>query len=219
MNIVLIGATGYVGRAVLEEALNRGHRVTAVARNTDSLPAHAGLTARAATIGGDDPAALAALAATLRGADAAIASFNAGGWQNPNLGADTVAGYAQIVAAAKQAGVPRLLVVGGAGSLEVAPGQQVLDQPGFPDEYRAGAEAMRSVLKTLREERELDWTFLSPAAHLVPGERTGRFRLGGDQLLVDAAGESTISVQDYAVALIDELEQPAHSRKRFTLAY
>ncbi|SDW56864.1 NAD(P)-dependent oxidoreductase [Lysobacter enzymogenes] len=216
MNLVLIGATGYVGRAVLEEALARGHRVTAVARNTDALPAHAGLTAKAATVGSGDPAALAAV---LRGADAVIASFNAGGWKNPNLGADTVAGYAQIVAAAKQAGVPRLLVVGGAGSLEVAPGQQVLDQPGFPDEYRGGAEAMRSVLNTLREERELDWSFLSPAAHLVPGERTGRFRLGGDQLLVDADGESKISVQDYAVALIDELEQPAHSRTRFTLAY
>ena len=215
MNIVLIGATGYVGRAVLEEALNRGHRVTAVARNVDALPAHAGLTAKAASIGGE-PAALAGL---LRGHEAVIASFNAGGWQNPNLGADTVAGYAQILAATKQAGVPRLLVVGGAGSLDVAPGQQLLDQPGFPDEYRGGAEAMRSVLKTLREERELDWSFLSPAAHLVPGERTGRFRLGGDQLLVDANGESNISVQDYAVALIDELEQPAHSRKRFTLAY
>lgn len=216
MNIVLIGATGYVGRAVLEEALNRGHRVTAVARNTDTLPAHAGLTAQAATVGAGDPAALAGV---LRGHDAVVASFNAGGWKNPNLGADTVAGYDQILAATKQAGVPRLLVVGGAGSLEVAPGQQVLDQPGFPDEYRSGAEAMRSVLGRLREERELDWTFLSPAAHLVPGERTGRFRLGGDQLLVDAAGQSTISVQDYAVALIDELEQPAHSRKRFTLAY
>ncbi|MFK3650485.1 NAD(P)-dependent oxidoreductase [Lysobacter enzymogenes] len=215
MNIVLIGATGYVGRAVLEEALNRGHRVTAVARNVDALPAHAGLTAKAASIGGD-PAALAAL---LRGHEAVIASFNAGGWKNPNLRADTVAGYAQIVAAAKQAGVPRLLVVGGAGSLEIAPGQQVLDQPGFPDEYRGGAEAMRDVLNTLRDERELDWSFLSPAAHLVPGERTGRFRLGGDQLLVDANGDSNISVQDYAVALIDELEQPAHSRRRFTLAY
>ncbi|QQP96138.1 NAD(P)-dependent oxidoreductase [Lysobacter enzymogenes] len=215
MNIVLIGATGYVGRAVLEEALNRGHRVTAVARNVDALPAHAGLTAKAATIGGD-PAALAGL---LRGHEAVIASFNAGGWKNPNLLADTVAGYAQIVAAAKQAGVPRLLVVGGAGSLEIAPGQQVLDQPGFPDEYRGGAEAMRKVLNTLRDERELDWSFLSPAAHLVPGERTGRFRLGGDQLLVDGNGDSNISVQDYAVALIDELEQPAHSRKRFTLAY
>lgn len=216
MNIVLIGATGYVGRAVLAEALDRGHRVTAVARNTETLPAHAGLTAQTATIGSGDPAALAGL---LRGHDAAIAAFNAGGWQNPNLGADTVAGYAQILAATRQAGVPRLLVVGGAGSLEIAPGQQVLDQPGFPDEYRAGAEAMRNVLTTLRDERELDWTFLSPAAHLVPGERTGRFRLGGDQLLVDANGDSNISVQDYAVALIDELEQPAHSRKRFTLAY
>lgn len=215
MNIVLIGATGYVGRAVLEEALNRGHRVTAVARNVDALPGHAGLTAKAASIGGD-PVALAGL---LRGHEAVIASFNAGGWKNPNLRADTVAGYAQIVAAAKQAGVPRLLVVGGAGSLEIAPGQQVLDQPGFPDEYRGGAEAMRDVLNTLRDERELDWSFLSPAAHLVPGERTGRFRLGGDQLLVDGNGDSNISVQDYAVALIDELEQPAHSRRRFTLAY
>ena len=119
----------------------------------------------------------------------------------------------------KQAGVPRLLVVGGAGSLEVAPGQQLLDQPGFPDEYRPAAEAMRDVLGSLREERTLDWSFLSPAAMLVPGERSGRFRIGGDELLVDAQGESRISVQDYAVAMIDELEQPAHSRKRFSVAY
>jgi putative NADH-flavin reductase len=216
MNIVLIGATGYVGRAVLEEALSRGHRVTAVARDTASLPAHAGLTAKAAAIDGGDPAKVAEL---VRGHEAVIASFNAGGWNNPNLGADTVAGYAQIVAGLKQASVPRLLVVGGAGSLEVSPGQQVLDQPGFPEQYRGGAEAMRTVLNTLRGERELDWTFLSPAAHLVPGERSGRFRIGGDQLLVDDKGESNVSVQDYAVALIDELEQPAHSRKRFTVAY
>lgn len=216
MNIVLIGATGYVGRAVLEEALNRGHRVTAVARDTASLPVHAGLTAKAVTIDGGAPAHLADV---VRGHEAVIASFNAGGWKNPNLGAETVAGYAQIVAGLKQAGVPRLLVVGGAGSLEIAPGQQVLDQPGFPAEYRDGAEAMRTVLGTLRNERELDWSFLSPAAHLVPGERTGRFRIGGDQLLVDEKGESNISVQDYAVALIDELEGPAHSRKRFTVAY
>lgn len=217
MNIVLIGATGYVGRAVLEEALSRGHRVTAIARDTAALPAHAGLSARAASIDGGDPAKVAEL---VGGSDAVIASFNAGGWKNPNLGADTVAGYAQILAGLKQAApAPRLLVVGGAGSLEVAPGQQVLDQAGFPDEYRAGAEAMRSVLHTLREERELDWTYLSPAAHLVPGERSGRFRVGGDQLLVDAQGESKISVQDFAVALIDELEHPAHTRQRFTVAY
>lgn len=216
MNIVLIGATGYVGRALLQEALQRGHRVTAIARDTANLPAHDGLSAKAATIDGGDAANVAAL---VRGSDVVIASFNAGGWKNPNLGAETVAGYAQILAGLKQAGVPRLLVVGGAGSLEVAPGQQVLDQPGFPAEYRDGAEAMRSVLNTLRDERTLDWTFLSPAAHLVPGERTGRYRLGGDQLLVDAQGESNISVQDYAVAMIDELENPAYSRKRFTLAY
>ncbi|MEI2454319.1 NAD(P)-dependent oxidoreductase [Lysobacter firmicutimachus] len=216
MNIVLIGATGYVGRALLEEALQRGHRVTAVARDPSALPAHDGLTARAGIVDGGDPSALAGL---VRGADAVIASLNVGGWSNPNLEADTVAGYAQIVAGTKQAGVPRLLVVGGAGSLEVAPGQELLDQPGFPEQWRGGAEAMRRVLRDLREERELDWSFLSPAAHLVPGERTGRFRLGGDQLLVDEQGESTISVQDYALAMIDELEQPAHSRRRFTVAY
>ncbi|MGO1068655.1 NAD(P)-dependent oxidoreductase [Lysobacter sp. CA199] len=216
MNIVLIGATGYVGRAVLEEALNRGHRVTAVARNPAALPEHAGLTPKAAVLDGRDPTQVADL---VRGSQAVIASFNAGGWKNPNLQAETVAGYAQIVAGLKQAAGPRLLVVGGAGSLEVAPGQQLLDQPGFPDEYRGGAEAMRSVLDSLREERELDWSFFSPAAHLIPGQRTGRFRIGGEQLLVDESGESKISVQDYAVALIDEVEQPAHSRARFTAAY
>lgn len=216
MNLVLIGATGYVGRALLEEALQRGHQVTAVARDPSTLPAHAGLTLRPGAIDGGDPARAAEL---VRGADAVIASLNVGGWSNPNLEQDTVAGYAQLVAGLKQAGVPRLLVVGGAGSLEVAPGQQLLDQPGFPDQWRGGAEAMRRVLTVLRGERELDWSYLSPAAHLVPGERTGRFRLGGDQLLVDERGESTISVQDYALALIDELEQPAHSRQRFTLAY
>jgi len=216
MNIVLIGATGYVGRVLLQEALQRGHRVTAVARDTSSLQAHAGLTAKPARIDGDAAATVAGLA---RGHDAVIASYNAGGWSNPNVGRDTVAGYTQIVEGLKQAGVPRLLVVGGAGSLEIAPGQQVLDQPGFPAEYRDGAEAMRSVLNALREEKTLDWSFLSPAAHLVPGERSGRYRVGGDQLLVDDKGESNISVQDYAVALIDELEQPAHSRKRFTVAY
>jgi putative NADH-flavin reductase len=218
MNIVLIGATGYVGRVLLQEALQRGHRVTAVARDTSSLPAHDGLTAKPATIDGDASAA-ATVAALAHGHDAVIASYNAGGWKNPNVGRDTVAGYARIVEGLKQAGVPRLLVVGGAGSLEIAPGRQVLDQPGFPAEYRDGAEAMRTVLNTLRDEQALDWSFLSPAAHLVPGERSGRYRVGGDQLLVDEQGESNISVQDYAVALIDELEQPAHSRKRFTVAY
>ncbi|MBX9402182.1 NAD(P)-dependent oxidoreductase [Lysobacter sp. BMK333-48F3] len=216
MNLVLIGATGYVGRALLEEALQRGHQVTAVARDPSALPARDGLRLRPGAIDGGDPARAAEL---VRGADAVIASLNVGGWSNPNLEDDTVAGYAQLVDGLKQAGVPRLLVVGGAGSLEVAPGQQLLDQPGFPDQWRGGAEAMRRVLGTLRDERELDWSFLSPAAHLVPGERTGRFRLGGDQLLVDEQGESAISVQDYALAMIDELEQPAHSRRRFTLAY
>lgn len=213
MNITLIGATGYVGSALLNEALERGHQVTAIARDTAKLPAHAGLTAKAVAL--NDAATV---ATAVRGSDAVISAFN-GGWQNPNIAADTVNGYAAIIEGAKRAGVPRLLVVGGAGSLEVAPGQRLIDQPAFPAEHKAGAGAMRDVLDTLRTETQLDWSFLSPAAELVSGERSGRYRVGGDQLLVDDQGHSRISVQDYAVAMLDELEQPAHSRKRFSVAY
>jgi putative NADH-flavin reductase len=124
-----------------------------------------------------------------------------------------------IIQAAKQAAVPRLLVVGGAGSLEVKPGVELLDTPQFPGIYRATAEGARRALHMLREEEDLHWTMLSPSAHLEPGTRTGKFRLGADQLLVDAQGHSHISLADYAVAMIDELEQPRHLRQRFTVGY
>ena len=126
---------------------------------------------------------------------------------------------AALITAVKQAGVDRLLVVGGAGSLEVAPGRALLDTPDFPAAYRPEAEAGRRFLDTLRTERSLDWTFLSPAAEFVPGKRTGEFRLGGDQLLADANGRSWISMEDYAIAFVDELETPKHSRQRFTVGY
>lgn len=212
MNIVLIGATGFIGTALLNEALNRGHAVTALATRPEKLEARERLTARKA-----DVMDVAALTAQVAGADAVLSAFS--GHAQGDVQAYYLAGVRNIIAAAKEARAPRLLVVGGAGSLEVAPGVQLLDTPGFPEAYRASAEGARQALTLLRAETSLDWTMLSPAAMIAPRQRTGVFRLGGDQLLVDGAGNSAISVEDYAVAMIDELEKPAHSRQRFTAAY
>jgi putative NADH-flavin reductase len=212
MNIALIGASGFIGSALREELLARGHRVTAIVAHPEKLPASANLTAVAC-----DVHDTAALAAKLRGFDAVMTAFS--GHAQSDVEGYYLKGIRSIIAAVKQAGAPRLLVVGGAGSLEVAPGQQLLDTPGFPAAYRGSAEGARQALKLLREEPELNWTMLSPSAMIAPGERTKQFRLGGDQLLADAKGESRISVQDYAVAFVDELEKPAHVRRRFTVGY
>lgn len=211
MNIALIGASGYVGSALLKEALSRGHRVTALVTNPARLPAQPGLEVVAV-----DVLDGAALAARLQGMEAVISAFS--GHAQGDVYGYYVRGMRSIIAAVKQARVPRLLVVGGAGSLEVAPGVQLVDTPAFPAQWKGTAEGAREALKLLREETALDWTMLSPAAHLEPGQRTGKFRLGGDQLLVDAQGESRISLEDYAVAMIDELERPAHPRRRFAVA-
>ncbi|RPE77205.1 NAD(P)-dependent oxidoreductase [Vulcaniibacterium tengchongense] len=213
MHVALIGATGFIGSAVLEEALARGHRVTAIARSAGRLAARPGLRTSAADA--TDPAAV---AEAVRGADAVISAFT-GDRRGPDLAGEVARGNAAILEGAKRAGVSRLLVVGGAGSLEVAPGRLLVEEDVFPAEYKVEARAMAGVLQRLRAETGLDWTFLSPAAEIFPGERTGRFRLGGDRLLADAEGRSRISVQDYAVAMIDELERPAHSRRRFSVAY
>jgi putative NADH-flavin reductase len=214
MRIALIGATGQIGQHVLAEALSRGHQVTAIVRHPEKLTAQPGLTAVQGSAYDT-----AALAQQLKGFDAVLSAFNPG-WTDADIAANQIKGTDSIIAATKQAGVKRLLVVGGAGSLKV-PGTDidVVDTPEFPAEWKAAAGAVRETLKHLRSEKELDWTFLSPAAHIEPGERTGRFRLGGDELLVDAKGESRISLPDYAVALVDELESPQHSRQRFTVAY
>ena len=212
MNIALIGATGFIGTALLKEALARGHHVTALVGHPEKLAANGRLAAQAA-----DVMDLAGLTARLKGFDAVISAFS-GHAQGDVLGYYT-AGIRNIVTAAREARVPRLLVVGGAGSLEVAPGVQALDTPGFPAEYKASAEGARQALHLLRAEQALDWTMLSPSAMIAPGQRTGRFRLGADALLVGEDGASRISVQDYAVAMIDELERPAHSRRRFTVGY
>jgi putative NADH-flavin reductase len=203
MKTALIGVTGRVGSRLLAELLRRGHHVTGIARNTGKLAGQPGLVPKNADA--DQPAQLAPL---LAGHDAVISALKF---------ATTDA--AALITAVKQARVKRLMVVGGAATLEVAPGHILLDAPGFPAAYRPEAEGGRRFLDILRGERELDWTFLSPPAEFDPGERTGKFRLGTDQLLTDANGKSWISMEDYAIAFVDELETPRHSRQRFTVGY
>lgn len=158
------------------------------------------------------------VARMVTGHDAVISAFNPG-WGNPDIYNLQVKGTQAIINGVKKAGIKRLLFVGGAGSLEVKPGVQAVDLPGFPAEYKQGALATREALNMLRKESGLDWSFLSPSADLSTGQRTGKFRLGANQMLSDANGESRISTQDYAVAMIDEVERPAHIRQRFTVGY
>ncbi|WP_185983702.1 NAD(P)-dependent oxidoreductase [Aureimonas mangrovi] len=201
--IALIGASGNVGRRILQELSGRGHQVTAIARNVDKIPELPGVTKAAGDL--DDREGIVAL---LRGHDVAVSAVRF---------ADISA--SRLVSIVKEAGVGRYLVVGGAGSLEVAPGKRLVDQPDFPAAYHAEASAGTAFLDHLKTVDDLDWTFLSPAALFVPGERTGQFRLGGDELMADANGNSQISYEDYAIAIADEIERPAHSRKRFSVAY
>ena len=207
MKIALIGATGYVGAKLLAEALGRGHQVTAIVGDAAKLPVHAALTGVSA-----DATDAGALAQLVAGHDLVISSYNPG---RDSTGTGTEA----ITDGVKRAGVTRFLVVGGAGSLKLPSGERVVDQPGFPAEWKQGALRTSAFLDQLRAETELDWVFLSPAAMLVPGERTGRYRTGKNDMLTDDAGESRISVQDYAVAMLDEAERPQHHRERFTVAY
>lgn len=213
MKIAIIGATGYVGSKLLAEALARKHEVTALVSRPERVPAGS-----AANVQKTDVLDTAALAAQLQGQDVVITAFS-GHAQGDQTYEYYVRGIKSIIAAAKLAKVKRLLVVGGAGSLEVAPGVQAVDTPEFPAEWKQSALGAREALNLLRQENELNWSMLSPAAHLVPGERTAKFRLGQDQMLVDGKGESRISVEDYAVAMLNEAEQEQHSRSRFTVAY
>ncbi|WP_338514427.1 NAD(P)-dependent oxidoreductase [Pseudomonas poae] len=201
--IAIIGATGRAGSQLLEEALRRGHSVVAIARNTEKLVPRADVTVKQV-----DALDAHALQQAVSGSDVVISAAHFA-----TLPASAVIGPV------KQAGVQRLLVVGGAGSLLLPGGGRVIDSAGFPDEYRAEASAGAEFLEALRQEKELDWTFLSPSAEFVETERTGTFRLGQDELLVSAEGRSWISFADYAIALIDEVENPRHSRQRFTVGY
>lgn len=212
MKVAIIGATGFVGSALLQEATARGHEVTALVTNPSKVAATEKVVALQADVLAHD-----SLADKLKSHEALISAFS--GHAQADIFGYYVKGIQSIIAATKQAGVPRLLVVGGAGGLEVAPGVQLIDTPEFPAQWKGTAEGARQALNQLRNEQELDWTVLAPSAHLEPGQRTGKFRIGKDQLLVDEAGESRISLEDYAVAMIDELEKPGHSRTRFTVGY
>lgn len=203
MKVVLIGATGRGGSCILRELLARGHEVTAVARDVDALTSEPMVHPVKADV--SDPAAMTEI---LRGHDAAISAVRF-------LGTD----LRSLLRSVEAAEVPRILVMGGAASLLLEDGTKLIDDPAFPPEYGPEARAAMAFLNDLKAERELDWTFLSPAALIEHGERTGVFRTGGDALLVDAAGVSRITFEDYAVAMVDELEVASHSRQRFTVAY
>jgi putative NADH-flavin reductase len=203
MKVALIGATGNVGSRILAELLNRGHEVTGIARHPEKLQPQPRLIAKQGDVNDEE-----SLAPLLAGHDAVIVAIK---FQDMNP--------QSLINAVKKAGAKRLLVVGGAGSLEIAPGVQLVATPEFPAIYKPEALAARGFLDMLRNEQELDWTYLSPSALFVPGERTGKFRLGTDHLLFNANGESKISMEDYAVVMVDELERPRHSRQRFTVGY
>lgn len=211
MKLAIIGASGFIGSALLKEALARGHQVTALVTRPERLSAQDNLTALQANVFDEST-----LSEQLAGHQAVISAFS--GHAQSNVQEYYESGVGHIINASKASGT-RLLLVGGAGSLEVAPGVQLLDTPEFPAEYKGTAEGARTALKWLRQETELPWTMLSPSALIAPGERTQTFRLGGDQLLVDEQGKSFVSVEDYAVAMLNELETPQHTGSRFTVGY
>jgi putative NADH-flavin reductase len=216
LHIALIGPTGFVGAAVLDELLSRGHRVTALARNPAKLAPREGLT----VVQGEATDA-AQVAHAVAGTDAIVNAYNPG-WDHPDLYAEFRRGTDAILTGVKQSGVRRVLMVGGAGSLFVAPGVQLVDTPAFveavPPNIVPGAQAARDALTELRKESVLEWSFVSPPAMLAPGERLGRYRLGGEDLLMDGDHPAGISVADLAVAIVDEIETPKHVRRRFTVA-
>ncbi|GFE56325.1 NAD(P)-dependent oxidoreductase [Geobacter sp. AOG1] len=215
MNLIIIGASGFVGTAVREEALERGHTVTAIVRNPGRLPNHPRLTALKGDVF-DIPATT----GQLRGHDAIISAFFTGPAQEgDDVCQRNVDAYRAIIAAARTSGVKRILIVGGAGSLEVAPGVRLVDTPQFPAEIRPKALAACEVLEMIRGNEDLEWSFISPSPLLKPGRRTGIFRTGRDQVLMGEGGPTWITVADLAVAILDEIGHPRHLRNRFTVGY
>jgi len=213
--IVLIGASGFVGSAILKEALDRGHKVTAVMRHPKKITAvHKNLVVKQGDVSLSDT-----VTDLLNGADAVISAYNPG-WQNPLIAEETTKVYRYILDGVRQAGVKRFLVVGGAGSLFISHGIRLMDAGVMPEFILPAVRSLADIyLIDLMAEKSIDWVFFSPAGNLEPGLRTGKFRIGKDELIVNEEGESKISVQDYAMAMIDELEKPAHHQERFTIGY
>lgn len=217
MKIALIGATGFVGAAILKEALDRGHEVTALVRNPSRLTISNPLlhVVQGNVFNEDEVIALA------KGQDVVISAYNPG-WTNPDIYNEFLKGAQTIQDAVKKSGTKRLIVVGGAGSLEVAPGVQLIDTPEFPAAFKAGASGARDYLNIVKKEKELEWTLISPAIemhHGTSGVRKGTYRTGLDNPVFDENGRSILSVEDLAVAILDEAEHAKHVRQRFTAAY
>ncbi len=217
MKIALIGASGFVGSAILKEALDRSHQVTGIVRHPEKIS----IQNSNLRVEKGDAMHADEIASRVKGHDAVISAYNSE-WTNPDMYEDFLKGSQSIQAGVKKSGVKRYIVIGGAGSLFVAPGVQLVDTPQFPAEWKTGALAAREYLNILQKEKDLEWTFLSPAIemhHGTAGIRKGTYRTGLDNPVFDASGRSVISVEDLAVAIIDELEKPEHIRKRFTVAY
>ena len=217
MKIALIGATGFVGSAILKEALNRGQQVTAVLRHPEKLSMK---DKNLKVIPGDvmDTEKLSEL---MKGNDAVVSAYNPG-WSNPDIYNEFLKGSLSIQAAVKKSGIKRLITLGGAGSSYIAPNLQLIDTPEFPAEWKAGALAARDYLNILRKEDQLDWAFVTPAIEMHPGTsgvRKGVYRTGLENPVFDENKKSIISVEDVAVAVVDELEKPKHVRQRFTIAW
>lgn len=217
IKVALIGASGFVGTAVLNELLQRGNKVTAIVRHPEKINIrNENLAIVTANVLEEQE-----VTEAVKGNDAVISAYNAG-WTNPDLYNEFLKGSQAIQAGVKKAGVKRLIIVGGAGSLEVAPGVQLIDTSQFPDEWKPGALAAREYLNIIKKEEELDWTFLSPAIEMhqgTSGVRKGTYRTGLDNPVFDENGRSVCSVEDTAVAIVDELETSKHIRRRFTVAY
>jgi putative NADH-flavin reductase len=213
MKIALFGATGHLGQGILDEALSRGYDVTAIVRDPSRLTRH---NDKLKVVAGD-VAQPASWLDAVRGADAVVASLSARRDGNP----DNVPAHARVLLDnLSKAGVKRLLWVGGAGSLETAPGVKVIDDPHFPEAWKPEANAQGKALDVFRASKsDVDWTYVSPAALIEDGERSGKYRVGGEQLLVDGNGVSRITVPDYAAALLDRIEKHDALRQRITVAY
>lgn len=211
MKIALYGATGNIGKRILNEALTRGHKVTAIVRDVKKIgTVHKNLTVKTGDILFTDH-----VSHDIAGNDVVISAYGPG-FTNPQL---VVQATISLINGVKQSGVKRLIVIGGAGSLTVAPGLELADSPQFPADWKPIANAHRDALKLYLDEKELRWSYASPAAFIEPGKRTGKFRWGENQLLTDSEGNSKISMEDFAIAIIDEAEQAAHIRKQFTVSY
>jgi uncharacterized protein len=216
MKVVLYAATGQAGRCILDELIARGHEVTAVARNPGELP-------KTVASVRDDLSSVDRIADTVAGAEAVVSAFGPARddprfFSTQSYTDQLVSVTERLIAAVRKAGTPRLIVVGGCGSLEFSPGVTVLKSGHWPEKFVPIATSHMKALAALRAS-DINWTYFSPPMLIEPGVRTGKFRLGGEQLIVDEQGKSSVSFEDYAVALVDELEKPSHERSRFTIGY